>query len=279
MFMVRYTGDFYRNDAFTFRNVKRLITERHLGGVIPYFGSVHGTIANLNELQSAARIPLLVAADYERGVGQHLDGATLFPTNMAMAATGDPNLAYEQGKVTAIEARAVGVHVTFAPVMDVNVSKFGNAFIKGAQENGLIACAKHFPGHGDTGVDSHTTLPIIEADEETFRNVDLSPFKDAVDSGVKMIMTAHIAIPVLDDSRLPATLSYKLSEQILRDEFGFDGIIVTDAMEMGGITEAFWGTVAGEDGFHRPCPGDPREVVAQIFGAGSGKEIHYTGEG
>ena len=263
MFMVRYSGDFYRTDAFIFRNVKRLITERHLGGVIPYFGSVHGTIANLNELQSAARIPLLVAADYERGVGQHLDGATLFPTNMAMAATGDRDLAYEQGKVTALEARAVGVHVTFAPVMDVNsnadnpiinfrsygdlselVSKFGKAFIKGAQENGLIACAKHFPGHGNTGVDSHTTLPIIESDEATFRNVDLAPFREAVDSGVKMVMTAHIAIPVLDDSRLPATLSYKLTEEMLRDEFGFDGIIVTDAMEMGGITEAFWSAEA-----------------------------------
>ncbi|MEE2877094.1 MAG: glycoside hydrolase family 3 N-terminal domain-containing protein [Candidatus Neomarinimicrobiota bacterium] len=259
MFMVRYTGNFYRNDAFTFRDVRRLITERHLGGMIPYFGSVHGTIANLNELQSVARIPLLVAADYERGVGQHLDGGTLFPTNMAMAATGDLDLAYEQGKITAIEARAVGVHVTFAPVMDVNsnpenpiinfrsygdspeiASKFGIAFIKGAQDHSLIACAKHFPGHGDTGVDSHTTLPVIESDEATFRKVDLSPFKDAVNSGVKMVMTAHIAIPVLDDSRLPATLSHKLSEQILRDEFGFDGIIVTDAMEMGGITEAFW---------------------------------------
>tara|TARA_Y100000590_G_scaffold428492_1_gene539882 strand:- start:2939 stop:5701 length:2763 start_codon:yes stop_codon:yes gene_type:complete len=263
MFMVRYSGDFYRTDAFTFRNVKRLIAERHLGGVIPYFGSVHGTIANLNELQSAAQIPLLVAADYERGVGQHLDGATLFPTNMAMAATGDADLAYEQGKVTAVEARAVGVHVTFAPVMDVNsnpdnpiinfrsygdlpelVSQFGNAFIKGAQDNGLIACAKHFPGHGNTGVDSHTTLPIIESDEATFRKVDLAPFREAVDSGVKMVMTAHIAIPVLDNSRLPATLSYKLSEEILREEFGFDGIIVTDAMEMGGITEAFWSAEA-----------------------------------
>lgn len=263
MFMVRYTGNFYRGDAYTYQNLIRLINERHIGGVISYFGSVHGTIANLNEVQSLSQIPILVAADYERGVGQQLDGATLFPTNMAMAATGDPDLVYEQGKITALEARAVGVHVTFAPVMDVNsnpknpiinfrsygdspdiVSKFGNAFIRGVQENGLIACAKHFPGHGDTGVDSHTTLPIIQANEAEFRKIDLVPFKEASDAGVKMVMTAHIAIPVLDDSRLPATLSYKLSEKILRDEFGFEGIIVTDAMEMGGITESFWSAEA-----------------------------------
>lgn len=263
MFMVRYTGDFYRHDAYTLRDVKRLITERHIGGVIPYFGSVHGTIANLNELQSAAKIPLLVAADYERGVGQQLDGATLFPTNMAMAATGDPDLAYEQAKITALEARAVGVHVTFAPVMDVNsnpknpiinfraygdspalVSQFGTAFIQGAQDNGLIACAKHFPGHGDTGVDSHTTLPVITSDEQAFREMDLAPFRSVVDGGVKMVMIAHIAIPEMDISRLPATLSYDLNGRILREEFGFDGLIVTDAMEMGGITEAYWSAEA-----------------------------------
>ena len=117
MFMVRYTGDFYRNDAGRFQKVKRLITERHLGGVITFVGSVHGTVANLNEFQSFPKIPLLVAADFERGVGQKIDGATLFPSNMAMAATGDPELSYEQGKITALEARAIGVHVTFSPVV------------------------------------------------------------------------------------------------------------------------------------------------------------------
>ena len=263
MFMLRYRGEFYREDAYVLKNVKRLITDHHIGGIISYFGSVHGTIENLNELQSFSEIPLLVAADYERGVGQHLDGGTLFPTNMAMAATGDAQLSYEQGKVTALEARAVGVHVAFAPVMDVNsnpnnpiinfrsygdspeiVSKYGNAFIKGAQDNGLIACVKHFPGHGDTGVDSHTTLPVIVSEEKKFRMIDLPPFKEAIEAGVKMVMTAHISVPVLDESRLPATLSNKISEKILRDEFGFEGIIVTDAMEMGGITETFWSAEA-----------------------------------
>ena len=129
MFMLRYRGEFYREDAYVLKNVKRLITDHHIGGIISYFGSVYGTIENLNELQSFSEIPLLVAADYERGVGQHLDGGTLFPTNMAMAATGDTQLSYEQGKVTALEARAVGVHVAFAPVMDVN-SNANNPIIK-----------------------------------------------------------------------------------------------------------------------------------------------------
>ncbi|MBF89923.1 MAG: hypothetical protein CMG75_09805 [Candidatus Marinimicrobia bacterium] len=263
MFMVRYTGGFYREDDHTFKNVKRLIADYHIGGIVSYFGSVYGTIENLNEIQSFSKIPLIVAADYERGVGQHLEGATLFPTNMAMAATGNTQLSYEQGRITAIEARSVGVHVAFAPVMDVNsnsnnpiinfrsygdtpeiVSQYGNAFIRGAQDHGLIACIKHFPGHGNTSVDSHTTLPIIESEKNKFRSIDLPPFKDAIDAGVKMVMTAHISIPAIDDSKLPATLSNKISKKILRDDFGFKGIIVTDAMEMGGITETFWSSEA-----------------------------------
>lgn len=262
MFMTRYTGGFYHESSHVYQNVKRLVEEDGIGGIIPYFGSTHGTIENLNELQRLSRVPLLVAADYERGVGQQLDGATLFPTNMALAATGSPELAYEQGRITALEARAVGVHVTFAPVMDVNsnpdnpiinfrsfgdspeiVTRFGVEFIKGTQEFGLVSTGKHFPGHGDTGTDSHTTLPVIERGKEKFERIDLEPFREAVDAGVKMIMVAHIAVPSLDETRMPATLSGKLNGTLLRKELGFDGLIVTDAMEMGGITESFW---AGE---------------------------------
>ncbi|MEE9166412.1 MAG: glycoside hydrolase family 3 protein, partial [Candidatus Neomarinimicrobiota bacterium] len=262
MFMTRYTGGFYTESSYVYQQVKRLVKEHGIGGIIPFFGSTHGTIENLNELQRLSRIPLLVAADYERGVGQQLDGATLFPTNMGLAATDSPELAYNQGMITAKEARAVGVHITFAPVMDVNsnpdnpiinfrafgdspeiVSRFGVEFIKGAQESGLIATAKHFPGHGDTGTDSHTTLPVIEKDNNTFESVDLVPFKAAIDAGVKMIMVGHIAVPSLDESGKPATLSNKLNGDLLRNKLGFEGIIVTDAMEMGGITESYW---AGE---------------------------------
>ncbi|MFQ6616538.1 MAG: glycoside hydrolase family 3 N-terminal domain-containing protein [Fidelibacterota bacterium] len=262
LFMARYTGNFYPESSYVYRHVKRLVEEKGIGGIIPYFGSTHGTISNLNELQGLSRVPLLVAADYERGVGQQLDGATLFPTPMAVAATGSPGLAYEMGRITALEARAIGVHVTFAPVLDVNsnpdnpiinfrsfgdspeiVARYGTEFIRGAQEHGLVATGKHFPGHGDTDTDSHTTLPAIGRDPETFVAVDLAPFKRAVDAGVKMIMVAHIAVPSLDASGMPATLSQTLNDSLLRDELGFDGLIVTDAMEMGGITESFW---AGE---------------------------------
>lgn len=262
MFMTRYSGRFYGENSYVYKDVKRLVGEEGIGGVIPFFGSTHGTISNLNELQKLARIPLLMAADYERGVGQQLEGATLFPSNMAMAATGSPELAYQQGMVTAREARAVGVHITFAPVMDVNsnpdnpiinlrsygdspenVTRFGVQFIEGAQDNRLVATAKHFPGHGDTGVDSHTSLPVIETTRERFERIDLAPFKAAVDAGVKMIMVGHIAVPAMDEGRLPATLSPELNGRLLREELGFQGVIVTDAMEMGGITEAYW---AGE---------------------------------
>ncbi|MCH7731546.1 MAG: serine hydrolase [Candidatus Marinimicrobia bacterium] len=262
MFIVRYTGGFYNNSSYSYQQIKRLVEEEGIGGIIPFFGNIHGTIGNFNELQKLAEIPLLVAADYERGVGQQLDGATLFPSNMALAATNSPELAYKQGMITAKEARAVGVHVTFAPVMDVNsnpdnpiinfrsfgdspeiVSKFGVEFIKGAQDNGLIATAKHFPGHGNTGTDSHTTLPVITTEKDEFENVDLAPFISAINAGVNMIMVGHISVPALDITGKPATLSPTLTQKLLRETLGFEGVIVTDALEMGGITEAFW---AGE---------------------------------
>ena len=262
MFMIRYSGSFYQENSYTYRWMKRLIEERKIGGVIQFVGSIHGTVENLNELQRISDLPLLIAADYERGVGQLLDGGTLFPTNMAVAATNSPGLAYKQGRITAQEGRAVGVHVTFAPVMDVNsnpdnpiinfraygdtpeiVERFGRAFIRGVQENNMVATAKHFPGHGNTATDSHTSLPVITAERGDFERVDLAPFKAAVESGVGMIMVGHIAVPSISNNDLPATMTSELSGDLLRKELGFDGIIVTDALEMGGITDSHW---AGE---------------------------------
>ena len=262
MFMIRYSGSFYQENSYTYRWMKRLIEERKIGGVIQFLGSIHGTVENLNELQRISNLPLLIAADYERGVGQLLDGGTLFPTNMALAATNSPGLAYKQGRITAKEGRAVGVHVTFAPVMDVNsnpnnpiinfraygdspeiVERFGSAFIRGVQENSMIATAKHFPGHGNTATDSHTSLPVIAADRDDFERVDLAPFKAAVESGVGMIMVGHIAVPSISNNDLPATMTSELNGDLLRKELGFEGIIVTDALEMGGITDSHW---AGE---------------------------------
>ncbi len=262
MIMVRIRGDFY-NDEYWYRSdLEYWIKNDGIGGVITFGGSVHGTYRNIRQFQDWANIPLLVAADYERGTGQWLDGGTLFPPNMAVAATNDPRNAYEQGVITAKEGLALGVHITFSPVMDVNnnpanpiinfraygdtpelVTQYGLAFMKGVQENGMLACVKHYPGHGNTSTDSHSNLPTIPGDRASLEKIELAPFKKAVESGVSMVMVGHIAMPGLDDSKRPATHSEKIVTGILRDEWGFDGLIITDGMEMTGLTRSAW---AGE---------------------------------
>ncbi len=262
MIMVRIRGDYYTSDHWYRKQLKKYLAEDGIGGVITFGGSIHGTYYNIQQFQEWAKYPLLVAADYERGLGQWMGGGTLFPSNMAIAATGEPEYAYEQGRITALEARALGVHITFSPVMDINnnpdnpiinfraysdnpqtVSTFGGAFIKGVQEHGLIACAKHFPGHGNTATDSHTSLPTIEGSKAELLKMELSPFRSAIHAGVKMVMTGHIALPGLDESRLPASHSSLITTNLLRQEMGFKGIIITDGMEMGGLTQSAW---AGE---------------------------------
>jgi beta-N-acetylhexosaminidase len=190
-----------------------------VGGVITFGGSIHGSYYNIKQFQGWAKYPLLVAADYERGLGQWMNGATLFPSNMAFAATRDSSLAYEQGRITALEAQALGVQVTFSPVMDINnnpenpiinfrsysddpemVSQFGSSFIKGAQDYGLIACANHFPGHGNTATDSHSTLPTVESTRTQLDTMELYPFRISLNENVKMMMVGHIALPGLDES-------------------------------------------------------------------------------
>ncbi|MCH7496833.1 MAG: serine hydrolase [Candidatus Marinimicrobia bacterium] len=259
LIMVRVEGYYYSADNSYRRDVERWVAEDQVGGLITYRGSVDGTFTNLQRFQRLAPIPLLVAADFERGVGQQIEGATMFPSNMAVAATFDEDNAYQQGRITALEARAMGVHIVFAPVMDVNnnpdnpiinfraysdspaiVERMGTAFIRGAQEHGLVACAKHYPGHGNTATDSHTSLALIPGSRDALIKTELAPFKAATAAGVKMVMVGHIAVPGLDASNRPATQSEIIIEQLLRGEFGFDGLIVTDGMEMGAITAGNW---------------------------------------
>lgn len=216
----------------------------------------------LSELQGASPHPLLVAADIEWGAGQQLAGATLLPPNMALGAVGSEEAAYEAGKTTAIEARALGVNWAFAPVVDVNVNprnpivnirsfgedparvaRLGAAWVRGAQDHGLLATAKHFPGHGDTEVDSHSRLPTIPGDRERLDRVELAPFRACIEAGVGAIMSAHLAVPALDPSGRPATLSRPIMTGLLREQLGFQGLLVTDALIMGGIT----GTWSEED--------------------------------
>jgi len=260
-------GDFAPEGSQSHERIVDYIDEQGIGGVIMSVGTPFEVAAKLNDLQRHSKLPLLVAADLETGAGFRmrgavympgnieLGGATNFPSLMAVGAAGDEGLAYEMGKITAIEARAVGIHVPFAPVLDVNnnpdnpiinvrsfgedpveVSRMGIAFIEGIQDNGAIATGKHFPGHGDTDTDSHLALPVIRHDRERMDSVELRPFREAIHAGMGAVMTAHISVPSLNGGiREPSTLSPMVLTNVLREEMGFDGIIFTDAMDMSAI--------------------------------------------
>jgi len=212
----------------------------------------------VNALQERSPRPMLFLEDFEFGVGYLVRGATEFTSAMGIAATGDAHCAYEVGRITALEARALGYHVPIVPVLDVNVNPdnpiinvrsfgedpetvaaFGIAFMNGVQDAGCFACGKHFPGHGDTDTDSHRFLPTVPHDRARMDAVELLPFKRCIDAGIDMIMSAHIIFPAVDDSGLPATLSRKIMTGLLREELGFDGIITTDAMSMKAIADNF----------------------------------------
>jgi beta-N-acetylhexosaminidase len=256
----RFTGDFRNSDSDSIHNLERLVVGNGVGGLILFGGAgVYETAFLINHFQRMARVPLLIAADFEHGAGTKTARATNFPPLMALGAAGSEDLAYEMGRITAEEGRALGVHMTYAPVVDVNVnpanpiintrsigedpglvSRIALAFIRGCQEHGMIATAKHFPGHGDTELDSHLLLPTIAGDRERLDRVELRPFAEAVEGGVEAVMVAHLHVPALDPTPgLPSSLSAPIVTGVLRGELGFEGLIVTDAMEMGGITRAF----------------------------------------
>ena len=259
MIAVRFTGAFRNSDSEYLKNLESLIVTHKIGGLVLAGGEVYETAELTNALQKLARVPLLVASDFERGAGNQITNATLFPPLMSLGAAGSEDLAFEMGRITALEGRAMGIHMTYAPVVDVNinpdnpiintrsvgedpalVSRIARAFIRGCQENGMIATAKHFPGHGDTAQDSHLLLPTISADRDRLEKVELAPFKDAVIAGVRAVMTSHLYVPALDPTpNLPATLSSPILTDLLRKSFGFKGLIVTDAMEMAGITNSY----------------------------------------
>jgi beta-N-acetylhexosaminidase len=259
MIAVRFTGAFRNADSEYLRDLESLIVKTKIGGLILSGGEVYETAELTNAFQKLAKVPLLFASDLERGAGTQLTNATLFPPLMSLGASGSEEQAYEMGRITALEGRAVGIHMTYAPVVDVNinpdnpiintrsvgedpalVSRIARAFIRGCQENGMIATAKHFPGHGDTAQDSHLLLPTITAGLDRLERVELAPFKDAVNAGVRAVMTSHLFVPALDPTpNLPATLSPAILTGVLRKKLGFRGLIVTDAMEMAGITNSF----------------------------------------
>lgn len=238
---------------------KEWITSYGIGGLWFARTEAKKIAAELNALQEASKYPLLVTVDFEKGAGTYIDGATDLPINMALGASRDPTLAYQAAQLTAKEARAIGVHLNYAPVLDVNnnpdnpvintrsygenpslVAKLGAAAIKGYQEYGLLATAKHFPGHGNTSTDTHAKLGVVTSSPSVFESVELYPYKQVLKQAApSSIMSAHLWIEAVDLDTVPATLSKNVMTTLLRDELGFDGIVFTDAMVMGGITSRY----------------------------------------
>ncbi|MFL5481587.1 MAG: glycoside hydrolase family 3 protein [Gemmatimonadaceae bacterium] len=263
-------GDYVSGDSPQWRRLSQYVQQEKVGGFTISVGSPIELAAKLNALQSMSKVPLLIGADLEAGAGFRarggyfvpnaidLGGALVFPPEMGLGATRDTTLAYEQGRLTAQEGRALGIHIAYAPVLDVNnnpanpvintrsysedpalAARMGVAFIHGLQDHGMIATGKHFPGHGDTGVNSHLALPVVTVSRSRLDTVELVPFRAAVKSGVGAIMSFHGAMPALDSSGVPGTLSPKVVTGLLRGEMGFRGIIISDAMDMRGVLDQF----------------------------------------
>jgi len=315
MLMLRVSGGFENYRGAEMKEIQRLVDDVRVGGFVVGIGSPLDVAMKLNELQSRSRLPLVFAADLEWGAGMRLwrptylpygieaDGGTAFPFNMGIGATGDVSLAELAGRVTAREARAVGIHWIFAPVVDINtapdnpivnvrsygsdpaaVGAFGAAFIRGAAAGGVLTTAKHFPGHGDTHVDSHVELPVIEVSLATLEARELQPFRAAAAAGVSSIMLGHIAVPALTDGRIvPATLAPEIGSDLLRRRLGFQGIVVTDAMTMGALRDtpgyspgelAVRAVEAGADVVLSPP--DPVLAHRALVAAVRSGRVHYT---
>lgn len=288
----RFTGEFRNADSEYLAELEELVTRSRIGGLILFGGQVRETAWLTNDLQRLAKVPLLIASDFERGAGNQVSNATLFPPLMSLGAAGSEELAYQMGRITALEGRAMGIHMTYAPVVDVNVNpdnpiintravgedpalvgRIARAFIRGAQAHGMIATAKHFPGHGDTDQDSHSLLPTIEAGLDRLQKIELEPFRQAVEAGVRAVMTAHLFVPALDPTPgLPATLSRPILTGLLREKMGFKGLIVTDALEMAGVMNTFsteeaslMALLAGADLLLLPI--EPARVISYLAAA------------
>lgn len=259
--MVISSSDGYALDENSneYQRLKALVLNEKIGGFIFFKGNSVQEAGLINKLQQLSETPLLMSADFERGTKMRLDDGSLYPNNMALGATRDPELAYRMGYEIARECRAIGIHQSYAPVVDVNnnalnpiinvrsfgedpklVSEMGDKMIKGIQDGNVIATAKHFPGHGDTEIDSHSDLPVLNLQMARLESVELPPFKSAIASGVMSVMIAHLSFPSIDDeANVPASLSAKLIGGLLQDELGFKGLVVTDALNMAGVVKHF----------------------------------------
>jgi beta-N-acetylhexosaminidase len=283
LFAVGAHGVFMGQSSPAYQELLHQARDNHVGGFIWFVSNVYETALLNQKLQEASRVPLLISADLEAGIGMRFSDTTYWPSAMAVAATGDPSFAEKEGRVVAREARALGINHILAPVADVNVdpdnpvintrsfgedaadvSRYVSAFIRGVQSEHVLACAKHFPGHGDTHVDSHRTLPVLTVSRQRLEQVELIPFRAAIAANVKSIMPGHLSVPALDSTpvpnrtpppgenpysatreevtrngTMPATISGPIIQDLLRRQLGFDGLVVTDAFDMGGLVEHF----------------------------------------
>ena len=297
-----FQSSYLSTESEGFNQLVKAVHEHHVGGFHVFGASelappvllnpAYGTVtlgqpleaaSTLNRLQAIAAVPLLNTADFEAGVGFRIAGATSFPRAMAFGAARDEQLAFEAGRVTGREARALGVHVNFAPVVDVNnnprnpvintrsfgedpalVGRMASAYIRGLRDAGVIATLKHFPGHGDTDVDSHLGLPVIKHPRERLEAIELPPFKAGITAGADAIMTGHIEMPAFDPTpSTPTTLSQPIVTGVLRKELAFGGLIYTDSMGMQGVTKMY----------------DAGEAAARAILAGNDVVLHSPDDG
>ena len=241
-----------------YRQVELLVEKYGIGGVIFFEGTREMQVDYTKRLRSISRIPLIIAQDAEWGTGMRLREVDAFPYQLTLGALQNDSLIYKMGAAVASQCREAGINLNLAPVADVNnnpmnpvinyrsfgedpekVAEKATMYMKGLQDNGIMACAKHFPGHGDTDTDSHTGLPVISGDRDRFDRIELLPFRRLTDEGIGAVMTAHISVPGLDAGALPATFSKKVVTGLLRQESRFRGLILTDAMNMDGATMTF----------------------------------------
>ncbi len=317
---VGVNATYLNQDSEAFKALRHQVVDNHVGGIILFRGPVYESLLLMNRMQELAVHPLLISADLEAGAGMRFDDTVNFPWNMAVGATANPEFARRQGAITAREARAIGVQQIYAPVVDVNnnaanpvinvrsygedpaeVARFGAAFTEGAQAAGVIATAKHFPGHGDTAIDSHRGLPEINVSRSRLDAVELAPFRATITAGVGSVMVAHIGLPQLDPTKvtplarnekirpvdtdeggeiiaesasIPATVSPVIG-RLLRNDLNFQGLIVTDALSMSGLTiyfnqdeAAVRALEAGADMLLKPADNDAafRGVVQAVRG-------------
>ena len=296
-----FESTYLPDDSEAFNRLADLVTKTHVGGFLVFGGTEpappvllnpsYGTVIRgqpleaaitLNRLQRLAKVPLLNAADFEFGVGMRIAGGTDFPRAMAFGAVGDPSLAEQAGRVIAEESRAIGIHVDLAPVADVNnnprnpvintrsfgedpakVGALAAAFVRGLRAGGVLATVKHFPGHGDTDVDTHLGLPVMPHDRARLDRVELPPFRLALAAGADAVMVAHVELPEIDAAKVPATFSKPTIDGLLRGDLRFNGLVYTDSMSMAAIA----------------AMASPGEAAARAIEAGADIVLHSPDDG